>query len=135
MLWTRKDKFRMIPRGMHSLAAYLRGDREGGIAVFRGAQESRLLDPELRFYMARQAARFGDIELANQLLLRSVEEGYWSTVALAQLERDPWFEPLRTTAEFYRVFRLVTDRAAKSRSAFLEAGGRLRYSVIVIAST
>lgn len=118
LLWTRKDRFRMIPTGMHSLAAYLRGDREGGVAVLRS--EDPHIDPELRFYMARQAARFAELELANKLLLRSVEQGYWSTVALM---RDPWLEPLRQTAEFGRISELVMDRDATSRAAFLEAGG------------
>lgn len=70
--------------------------------------------------MARQAARFGDRDLANEILLRSVEEGYWTT---ASFIRDPWLEPLRATAEFNRTFDLVKTREAQSRAPFLNAGG------------
>jgi DNA-binding winged helix-turn-helix (wHTH) protein/tetratricopeptide (TPR) repeat protein len=120
LLWTRKDKFNRMPGPMQSLHAYLAGDAKKGIAILRAAQSGALGEPELRFYMARQAARFGDLSLANEILLRSVEEGYWST---ASFLHDPWLDPLRSTVEFSRTFDLVKAREEKSRAAFLHAGG------------
>jgi hypothetical protein len=105
---------------MHSLHAYLEGDHERGIAVLRAAQDCGLCEPEVRFYMARQAARLGENDLANEILLRSVKEGFWSTVRLL---RDPWLEPLRSTARFNHTFELVKALEAKSRAAFRNAGG------------
>jgi hypothetical protein len=120
LLWTRKDKFGLMPGPMQSLHAYLEGDSTKGIAILRAAQANALNEPELRFYMARQAARFGDLALANEILLLSVEEGYWSTATFLS---DPWLEPLRSTVEFNRIFDLVKTCEAKSRAAFLNAGG------------
>lgn len=120
LLWTRKEKFNLLSGAMHSLHAYLEGDRARGIAVLREAQAKDIWEPEVRFYMARQAGRFGELELANQLLRQSVEEGYWST---ASFLRDPWLEPLRATAEFRRTFDIVKLREAQSHAAFLNAGG------------
>jgi DNA-binding winged helix-turn-helix (wHTH) protein len=126
LLWTRKDKFGMMPGPMHSLHAYLEGESTKGIAILRGAQTPDLGEPEQRFYMARQAARFGDLNLANEILLRSVQEGYWSTISLL---RDPWLEPLRATGEFHRTFELVKSREAQSHAAFINAGGEEILSV------
>jgi hypothetical protein len=120
VLGTRKEKFDMSPQSMYSLAAYLKGDRAGGIAALREMRTIWHPEPETRFYVARQAARFGEIDLANKLLLQAVEEGYWSTVPLLH---DRWLEPLRTTTEFRRTFELVTNLEARSRAAFLDAGG------------
>jgi DNA-binding winged helix-turn-helix (wHTH) protein/tetratricopeptide (TPR) repeat protein len=120
LLWTRKEKFDLMHAPMRSLEAYLQSDPERGIAILRAAQSSPSSEPELRFYMARQAAKFGDLSLANQLLLRSVEEGYWSAVGL---QRDPWLEPLRATADYAQILEMVKTREAKSRAAFLNAGG------------
>ena len=59
LLWTRKDRFHLLPSLMHPLQAYLEGDYAGGIAVLRTPSFSDFRDPEMRFYMARQAARLG----------------------------------------------------------------------------
>lgn len=120
LLWTRKEKFYQLPGAMHSLHAYLEGDRARGVGVLREELTRDICEPEVHFYMGRQAARFGELELANQLLLQSVEEGYWSTSILLL---DPWLEPLRATAEFHRTFDIVKTREAQSRTAFLNADG------------
>jgi hypothetical protein len=57
--------------------------------------------------LACQAATLGAIDLANNLLLQSVEEGYWCT---AGLKLDPWLGPLRTTAQFGRIFEMASTR-------------------------
>lgn len=127
LLWTRKDKFRLMPLGpMQSLDAYLQGDRTRGTEILRSMQNDKYCEPEMRFYMARQAARFEEIGLANELLSRSIEEGYWSTVPLL---RDPWLEPLRPTMEFRQILETAKTREARSRKAFLNAGGERILSV------
>jgi DNA-binding winged helix-turn-helix (wHTH) protein/tetratricopeptide (TPR) repeat protein len=128
LMWTRKDRFNRLPGAMQSLHAYLEHDRVRGIAVLRAAQTQELCEPEVRFYLARQAAKFGEVDLANEILLRSVEEGYWNPVGF---ERDPWLDPLRTTLEFNRIFDLVKARQAKSYAAFLNAGGEHILSSVV----
>jgi tetratricopeptide (TPR) repeat protein len=120
LLWTRQDRFGLMPGPMNSLDAYLRGDRARGIAVLEEAQRGELLDPEVRYYLARQAAKLGAIDLATNLLLQSLEEGYWCT---AGLRLDPWLGPLRTTAQFSRIFEMAGTREAQSRAAFVDAGG------------
>jgi hypothetical protein len=88
--------------------------------VLRAASEIQFRDPESRFYLARQAARLGAVDLGNELLLQSVEEGSWSTVRMA---RDPWLEALRGTALFAHTCEIVKTREARSTCAFLRAGG------------
>lgn len=120
LMRTRRDVFSAMPAQMHSLDAYLRHDMARGLEALRAAMHVELRDPESRFYLARQAARLGAIELGNDLLGQSVQEGYWSTVCL---ERDPWLAALRDTAVFRRIYDDVAHREAQSRCAFVEAGG------------
>jgi hypothetical protein len=92
----------------------------GGLEALRATRHVELRDPESRFYLARQAAKLGAVELANDLLEQSVAEGYWSTVCLA---RDPWLASLRATAAFRETYQEAARREAQSRCAFVEAGG------------
>jgi TolB-like protein/tetratricopeptide (TPR) repeat protein len=120
LLWTRRERFRMQPALMNSLGCYLNGDAAKGLAALRSELPSNSRDPESCFYMSRQAARFGDIELAQQLLSRSVEWGYFSSLGLMH---DPWLEPLRSTPEFKRTLSIVQAREREARRASAEAGG------------
>jgi DNA-binding winged helix-turn-helix (wHTH) protein len=120
LMRTRRDMFSAMPAQMHSLDAYLRHDMAGGLEALRATRHVELRDPESRFYLARQAAKLGAIELANDLLEQSVTEGYWSTVCLA---RDPWLASLRATAAFRETCQEAARREAQSRCAFVEAGG------------
>lgn len=70
--------------------------------------------------MARQAAKFGDLELTRRFLADSLECGYYNSQALL---RDPWFESLRSSSEFATVLSAVQDREANARRRFAEAGG------------
>jgi len=118
LLWARRDRFCMQPALMNSLQAYLDGDRAAGVAALRSAH-SGSGDPETLFYLARQAARFEEVEMAQELLSRSVKRGYLSSVALSQ---DSWLKPLRTTSEFTRLLSVVKSREEEARRAFLQAG-------------
>ena len=120
LLWTRQEKLPLMPAGMQSLLAYLEKDRDRGIAVLRASRSDRRPDPEMYFYLARQAAKFNEPELASQLLQQSVEAGFWSTSAFL---RDPWLESIRSTSEFNRIFHFAKQREEESRTAFLAAGG------------
>jgi DNA-binding winged helix-turn-helix (wHTH) protein len=120
LLSTRKERYEMMREAMTSLEAYLQGDRGRGIEVLRGAARDNKRDPELLFYLARQAAVFGDIDLATGFLSRSIDGGYWTTIAL---RRDPWLEPLRATERFRELLASVEGLEAGSRRAFLAAGG------------
>lgn len=120
LIRTRRHLFSAMPAQMYSLDAYLLHDMTRGLEALRAAMHVEFRDPESRFYLARQAARLGDIELGHDLLQQSVEEGYWSTVALV---RNPWLASLRDTAAFRRTYEDVAQREAQSRIAFIEAGG------------
>lgn len=122
LMWARREKFDSLPGPIYSLDAYLRGHREKGIAVLRDAMLTSRYEPELQFYMARQAAKFDDIDLASSLLTRSVDAGYWSSIAL---QRDPWLASLRGTPGFQNLLASVKLREAEARLAFLGAGGDL----------
>jgi TolB-like protein/tetratricopeptide (TPR) repeat protein len=121
LMWTRKAKMDSMPGPMRSLDAWLQGDLEAGITILGAELNSRIADPESRFYLARQAAKFGEIDLANSLLAQSVEAGYFSTVTL---QRDPWLTPLRATPEFVRILESAEAREKKARAAFLNADGK-----------
>jgi DNA-binding winged helix-turn-helix (wHTH) protein len=120
LLSTRKERFAMIPEGMNSLKSYLDGDRARGIEVLRGAFSQKNLDPEMMFYLARQAAKLGELDLGNEFLFRSLNAGYWTAAAL---RRDPWLDELRDTARFRELLAMAEDLEARSTQAFREAGG------------
>lgn len=121
LLWTRRDRFGSLPALMESLQAYVDGDFERGLAVLAAESSSnKLVDPEVRFYMARQAARFGDLDLARRYLSDSFECGYCSSAALLQ---DPWFESLRGSSAFTTILSAVQHRETNARRRFAEAGG------------
>jgi DNA-binding winged helix-turn-helix (wHTH) protein/tetratricopeptide (TPR) repeat protein len=120
LLWARREMFRALPAQMHSLDAYLRNDMTRSCAAVKTGMDPRFRDPESRFYLARQAAKLGAVELGNEILLQSVEEGYWSTITMT---RDPWLESLRKTATFRQTYDVVERHQAQSRSEFVKAGG------------
>ncbi len=127
LLSTRNERFGMMPDAMNSLEAYLQGDRVRGIEVLRGAARDKKVDPEGLFYLARQAGRFEEVDLANQILAQSIDGGYWPTAAL---ERDPWLDPLRKTSQFRELLATAAELESRSRRAFLAAGGDQILAVI-----
>ncbi|MGI8769960.1 MAG: winged helix-turn-helix domain-containing protein [Acidobacteriaceae bacterium] len=120
LLWSRREQYFRMPCLMHALDAWLMGERDRGLAALCIPLSSELRDPEVRFYMARQAAAFDDPVLANRLLLRSCEEGFYNS---AGMERDPWFESIRATGHYQRTLEMVTMREKQARAAFMAAGG------------
>jgi predicted Zn-dependent protease len=120
LLWTRRDVFHTMPAAMNALDAYLLNEPARAIAALEAGKGLKHHDPELLFYLARQAAKLGAVELGNDLLQQSVAAGYWSTTSMI---RDPWLEPLRDTAAFRRTYEVVVRHEAQSRSEFVSAGG------------
>jgi len=120
ILSTRKARFGMMPDAMNSLEAYVQGDRARGVEVLRAAAAKEEPEPEALFYLARQAARFEELDLANQLLAQSIAGGYWTTAAL---RRDAWLDPLRATSRFRELLAMADELEARSRCAFLASGG------------
>jgi tetratricopeptide (TPR) repeat protein len=120
LLSTRRERFAMMPEPMNSLDAYLQRDLTRGLEVLRSASARTILEPESLFYLARQAAMFADIDLATEFLSRSIDGGYWTATAL---RRDPWLEPLRATERFRKLLAVAEELEARSRRAFLAAGG------------
>jgi eukaryotic-like serine/threonine-protein kinase len=120
LLWGRKDMFCALPKEMNALDAYLRNDPARAVAVLEAGKDLKNHDPEGLFYLARQAAKLGAVELGNDLLEQSVAAGYWSTTTMM---RDPWLESLRDTFAFRRTYEVAEEREAHSRSEFVNAGG------------
>ena len=120
LLWTRREMFRTMPAEMNALDAYLLNEPTRAVAAVEAGRDQKNRDPESFFYLARQAAKLGAVELGNDLLEQSVAAGYWSTISMM---RDPWLESLRDTAAFRRTYEVVEQRQAQSRSEFVSAGG------------
>jgi tetratricopeptide (TPR) repeat protein len=120
LLWGRRDVFHTFPTEMNALDAYLLNDPTRAVAVLEAGKDLKNHDPEGLFYLARQAAKIRALELGNDLLEQSVAAGYWSPISMM---RDPWLESLRDTAAFRRTYEVAARREARSRSAFVNAGG------------
>jgi DNA-binding winged helix-turn-helix (wHTH) protein len=120
LVWTRRDRFSMQPALMIPLHAHLNGDSATGIAALRQAMKEPQ-DPEITFYMARHAAAFGELDLANELLSESVTRGYFSCFVLMN---DPWLGFLRETPTFQQTLSRAQALEDRARQAFDEANGR-----------
>lgn len=122
LMWTRRQRFSMQPALMYSLRCCLDGDAAGALSALREHGWARAHDPEVRFYLARQAARFGDASLALRFLTESVSAGYGSSLTLMQ---DPWLGILRGSAEFEQVLLTVRAREREAHESFVRVGGDL----------
>jgi DNA-binding winged helix-turn-helix (wHTH) protein len=120
LLWSRREQFHLMSGAMRSLDAFLRDDRQSGVAALEAALQNDNPEPELQFYMARQASHLTATGLANEFLRRSVDAGYWSSDCMM---RDPWFAAVRATPEFRRVFETAKRHEADAYAAFLVAQG------------
>jgi DNA-binding winged helix-turn-helix (wHTH) protein len=120
LVWARQDRFYWQPGLMNSLLAYLNGDLERGIAAVRDNAASDFRDPETSFYLARQAAKLGALDLAIELLQRSVEQGFCVPTTIIE---DAWLAPLRRTPEFERTLAEARTRERQARTMFVGAGG------------
>ena len=121
LLWSRRERFAVQPGLMHSLQFYVDADPARGIDALY-SDLSQWHDPEICFYLSRQASAFGDTGLALQLLRKAVDCGYWNSVPLL---RDPWFQPLQSAPGFNAILAAIIERQKAARRAFHEAAPRL----------
>lgn len=120
LLWSRREQFHLMSGAMAALDAWLCNDRDGGVAALETALKNDHPEPELQFYMARQASLFEATSLANEFLRRSVDAGYWSSYCM---EEDPWFAGIRNTSEFRSILEAAKRHEAEARAAFVDCQG------------
>jgi hypothetical protein len=120
LMWTRRDRLSMQPAIMNSLQAYLDGDTASGMTALRADGSGSVDDPEVLFYLARQAAKFEDAPLALRFLTESVRCGYGS---YRSLKHDTWLTTLRGSPEFEQILLTVHSKEHEAHEAFLKAGG------------
>ena len=78
------------------------------------------IDPEAAYYIVCHLAKLGETEIAIKLLWYVVRNGY--NCAL-MLQRDPWLEALRGSAEFERIQQFCDDELRAAKEAFDAADG------------
>ena len=119
LLWSRRDKFSLMPVLMPALHAYLNDDLALCIKTVEvSLSESR--DPEMQFYAARQAAVARAHDLANHLLDKSVSQGYFSSQTML---RDSWLQPLRNTRPYQHTLAKSQKQEAKALALFNSHNG------------
>lgn len=122
LMWTRRERSSMQPALMNSLRCYLENDAESGLTELRAVGSTCVKDPEVRFYMARQAARFGDVPLALRFLRESLMSGYGRS---RELMNDPWLKILHGRPEFEQVLVMAREQELVACAAFANAGADL----------
>ena len=120
LLWSRREQFHLMSGAMRALDAWLRDDRAGGVAALETALENDSPEPELLFYMGRQASQLAAFDLANEFLRRAVNAGYWSSECM---QRDRWFAAVQPTAEFRQILKTAQLHESDARAAFLANQG------------
>lgn len=120
LLWSRREQFHLMSGAMRALDAWLRDDRAGGVAALETALENDSPEPELLFYMGRQASQLAALDLANEFLRRAVNAGYWSSECM---QRDRWFAAVQPTAEFQQILKTAQLHESDARAAFLANQG------------
>jgi DNA-binding winged helix-turn-helix (wHTH) protein/TolB-like protein/tetratricopeptide (TPR) repeat protein len=99
-------------------------------AMFEGNRQESLdaaeqciqhyLDPEGVFYMGLIMAHLGESERALTVLSECMDRGFSSVQVL---RRNPWFDGLRSTAQFTELLRRAEARFVEADDAFRSAGG------------
>lgn len=111
------------PPLMRALITAARGIIEGRYAECIPPLEeaaAATIDPETRFYCARQFARIGERRRALDLLARVAAGGY---SCYAAIERDRWFDPLRDDPAFQEIEARLREIQQDMVRAFTDAGG------------
>jgi hypothetical protein len=88
-------------------------------AIDAGASHAQT-DPESFYYMARQLAQIDQTERAVQVLSEVIGKGF---VCAAELENDPCFASLRSSAHYGHLLSLAQLRRREFHRIFLDAGG------------
>jgi DNA-binding winged helix-turn-helix (wHTH) protein/tetratricopeptide (TPR) repeat protein len=78
------------------------------------------LDPEGMFYMGLIMAHLGESERAVTVLSECMDRGFSSVNVL---RRNPWFDGLRSTAEFSKLIKSAEARFVAADEVYRSAGG------------
>jgi eukaryotic-like serine/threonine-protein kinase len=103
-----------------SLLALLEGRRDDCVQEADHYLRSSFRDLESLYYFARQFAYLGMHVPALKLLAEVIELGH---VCFPALARDPWFDSLRSDAEFVSLLRTAESRYLQAAQAFSTADG------------
>jgi pentatricopeptide repeat protein len=95
-------------------------DRERVRAQWDEISKASFRDPEGTYFMMRNLARVGEVEMALMLLQRIVKRGFHCAAAI---EGDPWLELLRTEPEFYELVDEARNGSAAAEAEFHRLGG------------
>jgi len=98
---------------------HIEGRRSETIDALKDAMQS-FGDPEGSYYAARHLAHLGERRVALDALAQSVRGGY---TCAAGLERDPWFDAIRSEREFTALAAISRERYESAAAAFRDAGG------------
>jgi DNA-binding winged helix-turn-helix (wHTH) protein len=120
LVWTRRERFPGEPGLLTSLHHFLENQPDLALAALHLHTQPQKPEPEICFYLARQASIVGDIHLAIELLRHNLQYG---SLCLHALGNDPWFLPLRRDPQWEVLLGIAQDRERAARRAFLEAGG------------
>lgn len=102
-----------------SLRATLEDDRDKSVGACTRAAAT-VGDPEALFYLARQLARVGAVELAIAQLERALGLGFYCVPAL---QDDPWLDPLKDRPRFRSILEEMEGRQKSAAERFARAGG------------
>src|SRR5713226_1809252 len=103
-----------------SLRALLEGNRQESLQVSEELMQATFRDPEGMYYLSRQLSYLGQETYALDMLGRAIDNGFFCYPAMV---RDPWFDALRTRAEFTALLRKSHQLRREAAYAFLAAGG------------
>ena len=78
------------------------------------------LDPEGVFYMGLIMAHLGESERALTVLSECMDRGFCSVNIL---RRNPWFDGLRSTAQFNDLIKSAEARFVQADEVYRSAGG------------
>ena len=112
-----------IPAPMRAFICAWRAMFEGNRAESLAAAErciQQYLDPEGVFYMGLIIARLGETDRALTVLQEAVDRGFSSVDVL---QRNPWFDELRSTNRFAKLMRQGETHLLSAREAYQLAKG------------
>ncbi|MEP6637566.1 MAG: hypothetical protein ABJB97_12640, partial [Acidobacteriota bacterium] len=101
--------------------AMLEGNRQESLAAAEQCIQ-HYLDPEGVFYMGLIMAHLGESERALTVLSESMDRGFSSVHVLLS---NPWFDGLRSTAQFGELLKRAKARFVEADEVYRSAGGPL----------
>jgi len=105
---------------VNSSTAAIRGDRAACETASRAALSSQLRDSEVVYWLARNLARVGSVEMALAALRRAVEGGLY---AIPTFQQDPWLDCVRGEREFAAIVAVAQAGRDAAAAAYTRAGG------------